>query len=670
MVTVLAVVAALLTGFSPLSVQAAAPQDPEEASKRRRDLTRLSLEELLQIEVDEVYSASRYVQKISQAPSSVTVVTADEIRKYGHRTLGEVLRSVRGTYVSSDRNYAYLGMRGFGLPADYNNRLLALVDGHRVNDGIGEGVSFDEGFVVDVDDIERVEVVRGPASSLYGSNAFFGVVNVMTRKGRSLNGPEASASATSFAAYEVRGSYGALYEEGPEVYVSGTLYDSLGATHHFPEFDAPATNNGYAPDADGETAYHALAKVAWKGLSFQAIVSDRKKVIPTAPYGTDFPSRDTMTWDGGVFTQLRFDHDFPGQFHLQAKASFNRTWYYGDYEYGGVINKDTADVDVLGGEIVAAKDFADDRLRISAGVEARDYLRQDQRNFDDVSPEVEYLASSEDSTVAAAFVQADVLILDPLRLNAGARLDDYSTFGSSFNPRSGLIWAADEATVVKALYGRAFRAPSPYELHYAVPTQKANPDLDPETIDTYEVSVERSLGGGFEVFAAGFHYRCEDLINLVVDPSDGIRVFRNEAEVRTTGAELELRARLGNGLEGRASWTLQEARNVEGDQWLPNSPRNLGKLAVSAPIALEKVFAGLELFYVGERASLAGRTIDDYFLANLTISAREIAQGLDFSASIYNLFDEEYFDPGGTEHVQDQLKQDGIAFRFKLTYRF
>jgi iron complex outermembrane receptor protein len=106
------------------------------------------------------------MQSASDAPASVTVITADEIQKYGYRTLADILQSVRGFYITSDRLYSYVGVRGFGRLGDWNSRILLLVDGHRVNNNVdGHGMLGTE-FLVDVDLIERVEVIRGPSSSL------------------------------------------------------------------------------------------------------------------------------------------------------------------------------------------------------------------------------------------------------------------------------------------------------------------------------------------------------------------------------------------------------------------------------------------------------------------------------------------------------------------------
>ena len=185
------------------------------------NLMQLSIEELLDIRVDKVYGASKFEQKVTRAPSSVSLVTRDEIQKQGYRTLADVLRAVNGVFVSDDRNYSYLGIRGFNRPGDYNSRVLLLVDGHRLNDSVyDQGLYGTESFL-DVDVIERVEVVRGPSSSIYGNNAFFGVVNVITRRGRAVDGIEATAEAGDNETWKTGATFGKQFENGGELFLSG-----------------------------------------------------------------------------------------------------------------------------------------------------------------------------------------------------------------------------------------------------------------------------------------------------------------------------------------------------------------------------------------------------------------------------------------------------------------
>ena len=169
---------------------------------RSQDLSPTAADEsILFQDIPSVYSASKFEQKTSEAPSSVSIVTAADIQHYGYRTLADILRSVRGFYTTYDRNYTYAGVRGFGRPGDYNTRVLLLVDGHRINDDIFSQAFIGTESIVEVDLIDRVEIIRGPGSSLYGTGAFFGVINVITKRGRDVGGTELSAAAGSQETY-------------------------------------------------------------------------------------------------------------------------------------------------------------------------------------------------------------------------------------------------------------------------------------------------------------------------------------------------------------------------------------------------------------------------------------------------------------------------------------
>jgi len=162
------------------------------------DVADASIEELGHIKV---YTASKHLQSGTDAPSSVTVITADEIQKHGYRSLADVLQTVRGFFITYDRNYSSVGVRGFARPGDFNTRVLLLVDGHRLNDNIYDEAMLGTEFPVDIDLISRIEVVRGPVSSLYGSNALFAVINIITKRGPDLRGLELSGEVASFNSY-------------------------------------------------------------------------------------------------------------------------------------------------------------------------------------------------------------------------------------------------------------------------------------------------------------------------------------------------------------------------------------------------------------------------------------------------------------------------------------
>ena len=212
------------------------------------DLADMTIQELMLIHIDSVYGASGYQQKVTEAPASITIITSDEIQRYGYRTLADILRNVTGFYVSYDRNYSYLGVRGYGLPGQYNSSITLLIDGHRLNDAIYDSATIGTEFPIDVDLIDRVEVIRGPNSSQYVASAFLGVINIITKRGRDLQKVSVAGEIASYGTYEGRVSYGNKFASGLELLLSGSFYDSHGQDRlFFKEFDNPGTNNGIAP---------------------------------------------------------------------------------------------------------------------------------------------------------------------------------------------------------------------------------------------------------------------------------------------------------------------------------------------------------------------------------------------------------------------------------------
>lgn len=141
---------------------------PEEAKA-------LSLDSLLNVKIS---TASKVEQTISEAPAAVTIVTSEDIKRYGYRTLNEVLATIQGFYISYDRNYSYVGVRGLGRPTDYNDRILLMIDGHKMNDSFYGSASVGTDLPIDFRSVHRIDIVRGPGSALYGTEAMLAVINI------------------------------------------------------------------------------------------------------------------------------------------------------------------------------------------------------------------------------------------------------------------------------------------------------------------------------------------------------------------------------------------------------------------------------------------------------------------------------------------------------------
>lgn len=643
----------------------------------------LSLEELVNLEVASVYGASKYEQKVTRAPSSVSIVTADEIKKFGHRTLADVLRSVRGVYISNDRNYSYLGIRGFLRPGDYNTRVLVLIDGHRMNDNVYDSAYVGAEGVVDVDLIERVEVIRGPGSSIYGSSAFLGVINVVTKRGGQIGGAEASAEAGSFGTYKGRFSYGEKFKNDVEWLLSGSYYTSAGPERlYYPEFDQRisadprAVNNGIARRRDGEEVMNLFTSLGYHEFTVSGFFSHRQKEVPTASYGTLFNDGGEETTDYRGYVDLKYDHHFNEELQLQGRVFYDNYTYTGAYPYNyadpgepvdRVLSRDGTVGEWVGTEWQMTGRLWD-RHTLVVGGEYRENLRQDQFAYDDVEPRFYTVKDDRTSRIVGLYAQGEVALLTNLVLNTGVRYDHYfESFGDTLNPRLGLIYNPWAGSAFKALYGEAFRAPNAYERFYN-PAQGTMPELQPETIKTSELVYEQYFARDYRLSLSGYYYTVDDLINQTSTPDEEL-VFENLGRAEARGVEFELEGKYDSGLLARASYALQRTEDDSGRE-LSSSPRHLAKFNLSVPLYRDNVFAGLELQYRGTVRTLAGRRADDYVTANLTLFSRELVKGLEVSASVYNLFDANYGHPGAEDHLQDVIRQDGRSFRLKLTYRF
>ena len=637
------------------------------------DFTALSLEDLGSIKIPKVVGASKYEQKTTEAPSSISIIPRDDLRRYGHRTLADALQSLQGFHVSNDRNYSFLGPRGIDL-GDFNSRTLLLVDGHRVNNNLTDGAALGSEFILDLDLIDRVEVIRGPGSVLYGNNAFFGVINVVTRKGSQLDGAEVSGEYASFDTYKGRLSVGKSFKNGPEFLVSGTLYDSAGSDGiYFPEFDEristnpAAKDNGLARNMDADSSGSLFGSMSYRGFTLQGGWVSRKKVNPTALQFTTFNDPRLRTVDDRSYVDLTFTHEFPDVVEVSASVYYDRSGYQIGYPVGTPVAsaffQEVQAGEWWGAELQLTKRLWD-RHTVIAGVEYRDDFRQEKRVFDDTATYTDLQASRQSY---GTYLQGDFALGSKLHLIAGVRYDQYGEIDPTINPRVAAIWNPIGQSTFKAIYGTAFRSPNFIEV--GDPRLRS---VEPEEITSYELVYEQGIGEHLRSSVAGFYNQMD---RLIVFESGG---FAN-VDARSQGLELALEGNWSGGLRGRASYTFQETDNDSASGHFPNSPQHLFKFNLSVPVLKEKLFVSAEYQFTGSRRTsftsdtgdtLPGVDAPGYSVLNLTLLGKNIVKNLDASASVYNVFDQAYSDPSTSYHVQDKIPRDGIGFRLKLTYGF
>ena len=646
--------------------------DAGTAQEKLEDVNELSLDELLDIPIS---TAAKYEQTAREAPSSVTVITAEDIECYGYKTLADAFNSVRGFYISDDRNYSYLGVRGFSRPADYNNRVLVLINGRPMNEHIWGSATIGTGFGMDLAAVERIEIARGPGSALYGTTAMFAVINIVTKTGNSIDGLETSAVLGSYGTREGAARYGREFENGLDVSFSGRWTDSEGQDLYYREYDDPATNNGIAQDLDWDKYYSIFSQVIYRQFTLQGHFSSRKKGIPTGALGVKFNddrAKDRVEYG---FLELKYDRELGSNMNLMLRNSWNHFRFGGKYPADFFLFADEARGNWVASELIFRWDSTPGN-RLTIGLEYQDNYCAEYRIkmaganlFDGRFP----------NTAFSAFIQNEYQVTEKLSLTLGVRGDRYSNANNATTPRGALVYHPTKSGTFKLLFGKAFRISSIYEtnIESTIFGYKSNLDLDEETIRTVEAVWEQRLRSGIFGTLSLYNYTMRDLVDQVVDPTDGLFQFQNINQVEARGLELECKARMKNGLHGYASYVFQQAEDADSNIELTNFPSHVVKAGLSKSLARQFRIA-TEMRYETARTTVYETETDSYLITNVTFSAHPLPgriplSGLLFdhmnlSLTVRNLLDANYATPGGRDHRQPAIAQNGRNYLVRVDY--
>ncbi|MEZ4338191.1 MAG: TonB-dependent receptor [Sandaracinaceae bacterium] len=639
----------------------------------------------------EVTAASRQAESVFDAPASVTILPQEELRAFGFQTVWDALGGVRGIYQTNDRSYASLGFRGFSQPQDYGNRVLSLTDGHVMNDDLlgSSYVGFDARS--DLMDVERIEVVRGPGSALYGTNAFFGVINLVTRDRDSLMRPHASIATDGFRMGRLRVGGGTRFSEDAGFWASASGILAQGDDVSLPELSPAA--DGLVRDADGFYTATGMARAWFGDFTIEGYYHRRQKRIPTGAFGTILGDPRTQNTDSRGFVELRWEPRLSEEVALSARVFLDYYEYEGDFAYdpAGTPDPETGVIRDrwlgywTGGEarvLIHPVEW----LRITAGAEARGSLVADLSSQSDAAGR--YLDETPRFFVFGGYAVAQ---LDPIRevsVHLGGRYDFVSTFADgAVSPRATVILRPWDTGIFKLIGGSAFRAPSVYELRYndGGLTQVSPDALSPERIWTGELEFTQRIEEELSAIVSVFYNYIENPITTEALPTDP-SVFRytNSADVaQTIGAEAEIRREWRQGWMLSASYAFQRTRigdlGSEADAArLTNSPEHLVSFRGAAPLVPELLTLALRLRVesprLGLRVASDGSTSlvegEVPVLADLVLSGEVAEIGVSYALGVRNLLDWQYGYPGGEDVAVPFLPQPGRSFFLQTTVRF
>jgi iron complex outermembrane receptor protein len=620
------------------------------------DTAKLPLDKLLDTPVS---TAAKYDQQLSNVAASVTVITAEEIQRYGWTSLAEALQAVRGFYLTYDRDYAYIGTRGIGRPTDYNNRLLIMVDGHPVTEPVVGSQVAGNDLAIDMSAVEKIEIIRGPGSAVYGTHAMLAVINVFLKDANALDGTSVTALAGSQGTRGMSLRLGQHLAYGWQITATGLWQESSGANLYFPEYDTPQTNHGVAQRLDYEDFHRYALTLRRGGFRFALSSRSRTKGVPTGMYDTVFNTDEQMTKAQDVAV-VEYHRALDGNKSIELRGYWDHSHYHGHYQYDE-LGVDRYDADVLGGEARGQWDLSPNQ-RFTAGTEY-----QDLRHIDYLYTVGDYkIALTQPSTMTSYYLQYEGHPSPRLGLLAGIRRDDFYATADSTNPRAALLFTPNRSTSVKLLYGSAFRSPNVYEAYYNDPLTpwKAHPDLKPETIRTTELVLERRISPTTLFTASAYHINAGRLIDEQLEPESQAYWYDNVGEMESNGVEMAVHMRRPDGIWSRFSISAQDTKSD--GQPADNSPRYAVKGGLStSPWA--PWHGGIEGVFEAGRRTRDGERTDAYLLLNGIVS-HQLTDRLRLSLSSRNLLNTHYAHPVGPELRQQSIRQDGRTFTFKLTY--
>ena len=343
--------------------------------------------------------------------------------------------------------------------------------------------------------------------------------------------------------------------------------------------------------------------------------------MPTAPFGAVFNDNRLITRDRRGFVNVRYSSALDARTTLDVSGSVDTMRYQGEYPMPAGdrarMQLDTSAGDSAGVELLLTQRRA--RHTLVTGGEYRYQFTIDQK-LESLDGTVLDLDDHRSGRRAALFVQDELTVAKDVLVNLGARLDHYSSFGSTLNPRIGVIFGATRVYTAKLLYGSAFRAPNAYELYYYA--EGGRFDLKPERIRTTEIELSRRFGPALHATVNLFRYQVRDLITPDDARGDERLVFTNAERADGRGLELGLSGRWANGIHATGSYSVQAARDTRTGDPLSNAPRHLSKLVLSVPLLTRRLFATTQTIYTADRRAVDGTIVPAFVRVDVNIWGR------------------------------------------------
>ncbi|MDQ7786959.1 MAG: TonB-dependent receptor [Thermodesulfovibrionales bacterium] len=558
-----------------------------------------------------VVTATKTPHTLEDVPVETVLINREDIEASNAKNVSEVLKDVPGFYIRGENvpgSSSYLSrLRGFDFDKGYG---LVLINGERVlGGGMGEyGISINQ---IPLEMIERIEIIKGPSSVLYGSDAVAGVVNIITKPI-----PEKPL-------FTLSGGYGseetslASISYGQKIKDFGVL---ISAQHEKSE------RGRYSASEDEFEARHILTKLSYD-------ISEKVN----ASVGINY---DKSEWQYQIDEKLRFSPSLeltlPDTSFLKVKGYWHRL----DMDsFSPGYTRRFGDITYTQAELQYTRPFGHTHLA-TAGAE---YLLRD----------IDASFADKEDTVWSFYLQ-DEMTLKPFGIVMGGRIDNHSLYGTEFNPKASIMWEISEKTRLRASAGRAFKSPTIRQLYVFFKHgnwwNRPNPDMNPEVSWGYSAGIEQVISDKISAGLSLFRNDVKDII-VAVSTSEKIdnvpvRTWKNVREAYTQGIEFSIKATVIENLAMNLGYAYLDTENKELNKDLPYSPHHTVNTGLDYEIKRWPASLHWRTTYYSEAFSNETNTseIKGYSVSNLKI-IKEITKNISASLDIDNIFGSDYGEP-------------------------
>lgn len=679
------------------------------------DVADLDLQSLLD---DIVVSASKHKETLEEAPANVFIITREMINNYGFQSIGEALSIVPGIYTTDNYTLMQVGVRGVSFFGDWNSRVMVLVDGRPTNEQYGGTSSLDVSGV-DINNIDRIEIIKGPSSTLYGSNAFLGIVNLITHVPSS-NGINVGSSYNH--KIDQKGGHFSLFhhfENGLSIHSTASFVDRGGNDILFREFSNLSDPDLLTLDADGyyqfylDTAgftggvshkkntlrnYSSHNKISWHNFSLTLHYSHQDNGIPGTAWGSLFNRSENEFRERHHYVDLSYARQMNENLNLSARLSYDY-YKWGDYilyNYNSLLGSpdylpgpywlDLEYDKFITSEVKLFANLGEKNTIIAGGEVQFHQISQEAGEADATGEIIEQNIIAPDvwenkGQIYNVFIQDEHRFSDKLKVVGGLHFNYYSYTTGRVVPKGAVIFSPYKSGTYKFIASQGFRSPTFYELTYDDASYYlSNANLKPELVTSYELISTHQFAYGISLdVAANQSYFTDLILSTIIDSTDAahpgrsyldeITQFRNSGRIKTNSVELSLRRSPLYQVSGFANVTYQKLELTEyanGDHPF-NSPQWLANFGITYQIVKNSISASCWANYKSSIYLWDGTKENDHTVVNANLNFKNIASFFDITAGVYNLLDRKHFIPLGWDFdPSTKIEAPGRSIFLKL----